>query len=891
VQPLIFLTPNYAKATHSVSASPPGGTYDSPKSVALESTAAGVIYYTLDGSTPTNSSAEYTVPIAINEDTTLNFVAIDNLDGHSSLVFSETYVIDNSSPEVVSTTPTDGATRVDPRSSSFNAVFSEPMDESTINVDTIGVKDAAGNTISGSVSYDPDNFTATFTADEEFSDGCDQCFKIGRLYTAIVSSNVTDADGNQMQADFSFSFRTGGSITVNVIDIVNSEFLGGSAVEINPDPFDLTGALIVEDDSEQDLDVLLFEEQIPGTIVLFNVEFGSYALNEITPEGYISLYENVIVTVHDTNRRATMAFRNIPDTSTLDEVPPVLVPSPNLNEEQFELYQDNATRGIFSGIKGTELGNRSPISTVGPNAIPESRLTSHARFQEIFFAIESIVFNLTAPASSTGQELFEFFLIPTYPNPTEDVADGATYVAPAFVIPYSTSNNNFVLTPVIGRVFPGMTLTLLQASFVEAEVAKVERLNMTFNVEGNNVGFSFGISDSPPPGTPDPDLDATALFLDVGFVGDVDFSNPSAFQSSPKIDILVNKTLPGFPELPNGCPDFRLLFFNGEEWEEVQKLNPTGNFTDFCPFTLEPEHFSKFAVGGVKGQTISTESSDDERSRGGGGGGGSRSSSITQPLAGDDVESTIKTNSGTVVVQFESIDEGSGQLRINSNELSSFEEFFDDIAFLQDNDEHGIIRTDGLAYATAGDVFDIDASGVWFTGTVDVTVPYDEKAVMFFGSESEVKFLHYNAATMSWEEMTSSVNEEANTVTGTLDSLSPVTAGIMISKVEDDSPTRVQLADPILTVTGTNQLTLSTDLAGEQKITQEYVFLVQVVDERNVAQYIEWQKGTLSASQVSPVSVSWSAMEKGRYTVTVVVISDMENPVMLSEAIHKDLTI
>lgn len=286
---------------------------------------------------------------------------------------------------------------------------------------------------------------------------------------------------------------------------------------------------------------------------------------------------------------------------------------------------------------------------------------------------------------------------------------------------------------------------------------------------------------------------------------------------------------------------------------------------------------------------------DSEQSAGdrssGGGGGSSRSTSITHPSTGTNIIVSMKTNLGTVTVRFDSVNEGSGQLKIESYEFHSFEEIFEEIRPLQDDNLHGMTAIDGVIYATAGDVFDIDASAVRFTGTVEVTIPYDEKAVMFFGSESEVKFLHYNAATMSWEEMTSSVNEEANTVTGTLDSLSPVTAGIIIAKVEDDSPTSVHLADPILTVTGTNQLTLSTDLAVEQQINQEYVFLVQVVDDRNVAQYIEWQKGTLSGSQVSPVSVSWTAMEKGRYTVTVVVISDMENPVMLSEAIYRDLTI
>jgi hypothetical protein len=280
------------------------------------------------------------------------------------------------------------------------------------------------------------------------------------------------------------------------------------------------------------------------------------------------------------------------------------------------------------------------------------------------------------------------------------------------------------------------------------------------------------------------------------------------------------------------------------------------------------------------------------RETSGGGGGSSRFTAVTTVSSGTNVETVIPTQSGVVVVEFETVRSGNGQLKLAPKELSSLRGLFDEIRFLsQDDDEHGILQLVGETYATAGNIFDIDASLVIFDGSVHVTIPYDEDAVKAFGSETNVRFLHYNEDSQSWEDKTSSVNEQANTVTGTLDSLSPVTAGIMISKVKDDSPTRVHLADPILTMTGTNQLTLSTDLAVEQQITQEYVFLVQVVDDRNVAQYIEWQKGTLSGSQALPVSVSWTAMEKGRYTVTVVVISDMENPVMLSEATYKDLTI
>ena len=147
-----------------------------------------------------------------------------------------------------------------------------------------------------------------------------------------------------------------------------------------------------------------------------------------------------------------------------------------------------------------------------------------------------------------------------------------------------------------------MTLVLEQPSYIASNEAKVERVNMTFNTAGNGIGFSFAITNERPPGTPEPELDVNALFLEIDFVGDVDFSDPVSFESRPIIDMLVNKTLPGFDQLPDGCIDFQLLLFDEEteDWDVLEELrNPTRDTDTQCGFTLQPEHFSKFAVGGV----------------------------------------------------------------------------------------------------------------------------------------------------------------------------------------------------------------------------------------------------------------------------------------------------
>ena len=73
-------------------ASPPAGAYTSAQSVALSSGACSTIYYTLDGSVPTNASPVYSGPISVPQDANMTIKAFSAQAGYSgSAIFSGAY--------------------------------------------------------------------------------------------------------------------------------------------------------------------------------------------------------------------------------------------------------------------------------------------------------------------------------------------------------------------------------------------------------------------------------------------------------------------------------------------------------------------------------------------------------------------------------------------------------------------------------------------------------------------------------------------------------------------------------------------------------------------------------------------------------------------------------
>ncbi|MFO0744230.1 MAG: Ig-like domain-containing protein [Myxococcota bacterium] len=104
---------------------------------------------------------------------------------------------DVTAPEVSSTTPADGASRV-AFNAPISATFSEPMNATTLTTTTFTLRQD-GALVPGSVFYV--GLTAVFTPTDPLESDLP--------FTATVSRTVTDLAGNAMAADYSWSFTTG----------------------------------------------------------------------------------------------------------------------------------------------------------------------------------------------------------------------------------------------------------------------------------------------------------------------------------------------------------------------------------------------------------------------------------------------------------------------------------------------------------------------------------------------------------------------------------------------------------------------------------------------------------------------------------------------------------
>lgn len=184
-------TPTTAKASIK------GGLYNVNKNVYLSMNKPGNIYYTRNGSTPTNASTKYTGYLTISSSTTLKFIAVGS-DGTSSPVYTEKYVIDKTAPKVTVTTPTNKATRFS-TTSTIVIKFSKNI-KTSINWSKVYIKNLKTGkkvSIKKLISGNKLNLKMIFK----------------RYYNTwysvyIPAAAISDLTGNNMAKVYTFKFKT-----------------------------------------------------------------------------------------------------------------------------------------------------------------------------------------------------------------------------------------------------------------------------------------------------------------------------------------------------------------------------------------------------------------------------------------------------------------------------------------------------------------------------------------------------------------------------------------------------------------------------------------------------------------------------------------------------------
>jgi hypothetical protein len=137
----------------------------------------------------------YTVTITTDvKDTADNYMYSDY-----TWSFTTASTSDLASPTVVSVSPPDGAVNV-ATGTSVSALFSEPLDSTSVNTSTFILKGSDGKVISGTVSYEEDNNLARFTPEAPLS--------YSTLYTASLTTGIKDVAGNTLESSYTWSFTT-----------------------------------------------------------------------------------------------------------------------------------------------------------------------------------------------------------------------------------------------------------------------------------------------------------------------------------------------------------------------------------------------------------------------------------------------------------------------------------------------------------------------------------------------------------------------------------------------------------------------------------------------------------------------------------------------------------
>ena len=179
----------------------------------------------------------------------------------------------------------------------------------------------------------------------------------------------------------------------------------------------------------------------------------------MSPEGYGPILLKTRVTVHPTNLNPIVQIENrninIPFKGT------AIVTPPSLNSTSFDSFVRNGATVENSTIR--------EVDALPPGFI----VTTETEIQHVNTYLQQVVFKESRPADTTASEIYDSLNIPTYPAPVKNISSNIVYFSPVFVVLQTNESEGiFLLTPIIAKTFPGMSLLVEQHS---ATIGKILR--------------------------------------------------------------------------------------------------------------------------------------------------------------------------------------------------------------------------------------------------------------------------------------------------------------------------------------------------------------------------------------------------------------------------------
>lgn len=99
------------------------------------------------------------------------------------------------------------------------------------------------------------------------------------------------------------------------------------------------------------------------------------------------------------------------------------------------------------------------------------------------------------------------------------------------------------------------------------------------------------------------------------------------------------------------------------------------------------------------------------------------------------------------------------------------------------------------------------------------------------------------------------------------------------------------MGNPVQSFISDRQLLVGGTAINEHDLTQEFVYLFQIIDSNNLVVFVSWVSGTISMGQHLGVSQSWTPTMPGTYKIETYIWDSIKNPTALAQPTTTTITV